>query len=147
MEPDRGLGRPFRMSVFATILRASIVLAACAVFGSACGSSAPPVAEPAAADPSAERPAPLACKMRSMMIIDHFGLGRGADSPEDAATRYQAPGSTLVVDRSGDSVTIHVVSADGDETLAILGASVLNGWRIDTVESCPDYKPHHLANG
>lgn len=79
------------------------------------------------------------------MIIDHFGLGRGADSPEDAAAPYQVPGSSLVVDKSGDSVTIRVVTADEDETLAILGASVLNGWRIDTVESCPDYKPNPIA--
>ena len=127
-------------------LRASIGMAVCAVLVSACGTSTPPVAEPAAADPPAERPPPLTCKVRSEMIIDHFGLGRGADSPEDAAKPYHAAGSTLVVDKSGDSVTIHVVSADGDETLAILGASTLNGWRIDTVESCPDYKPHHFAN-
>jgi hypothetical protein len=134
------------MSVLTRALRASIGIAAFAVSVSACGTSSPPVAEPAAADPTAERPPALACKMRSEMIIDHFGLGRGAGSPEEAATRYQAPGSTLVVDRRGDSATIHVVSADGDETLAILGASILNGWRIDTVESCPDYKPHISAN-
>ncbi len=79
------------------------------------------------------------------MILDHFGIGKGADSPEDAAAPYQAPGSTLVVDRGGEATTIHVVSADSDETLAIMGASNWDGWRIDTVESCPGYKPNIIT--
>ena len=127
------------------ILRVSIGIAACAVVLAGCGTSAGPAAQTPVAAPAAERPPPLACEMRSEMILDHFGLGKGADSPKDAAAPYQAPGSTLVVDKGGEAATIHVVSADGEETLAIMGASNLRGWRIDTVESCPDYKPNIIT--
>jgi hypothetical protein len=122
-------------------LRVAIGLAACAVVVSACGTSTPPAAETAVAAPTAERPPPLTCKMRSQLILDHFGFGKGADSPEEAAARYQPSGSTLVVDKGGEGATIHVVSADGEETLAIMGASQLRGWRIDTIDSCPGYRP------
>lgn len=125
-------------------LRGPIGIVACLAV-SACATSARPAAEAAVAAPTAERPPPLACEMRSEMILDHFGVGKGADSPEEAAAPYQAPGSTLVVDEGGGAATIHVVSADGEETLAIMGASNLRGWRIDTVESCAGYEPSVVA--
>lgn len=124
------------------ILRLSIGIGACAVVLSGCGTAAGPAAETSVAAPTAQRPPPLACEMRSQLFLDHFGIGKGADSPEDAAAPYRARGSTLVVDKGGDAATIHVVSADGEESLAIMGASNMRGWRIDTVESCPDYKPN-----
>lgn len=79
------------------------------------------------------------------MILDHFGIGKGAGSPEDAAAAHRAPGSTLVVQKGGEGAAIYVVSADGAETLAIMRASNWDGWRIDTIESCPGYKPNVIA--
>ena len=121
--------------------RVSIGVGACAIAVSGCGTSTGSVAEPATPEPTAERPPPLDCKQHNQMVLDHFGLGKGADSPEEAAAPFQDPGSTLVVDETGGAATIHVVSADGHETLAIMRASILRGWRIDTIESCADYVP------
>lgn len=123
----------------------SIVLTACVLVMSACGTSARPAAEPAVAATTSERPPPLTCEMRSEMILDHFGIGKGADTPKDAAASHRAPGSTLVVEKGDEGATIHVVSADGAETLAIMRASNWDGWRIDTIESCLSYKPNVIA--
>ena len=144
VEPDGRLGRPFHMRVLTKMLRVSIGMAVCAGLVSACGTSGPQAADPAVATPTAERPPPLACKTRQM-ILDHFGQGRGADSPEQAAAPYQDPGTTLVVDRDDEGATIHVVSADGQETVAVMGASQLGGWRIDTVESCLGDKSNNVG--
>lgn len=127
------------------ILRVSIGLTVCAIVLTACGSPATPQAESATgAAPSlpAESPPALACKRRSQMILDHFGVGKSAGSPEEAAAPYLPPGSQLVIEENGDGATLFVTSADGDETLAVIGASNIGGWRIDTIESCLGYTPN-----
>jgi hypothetical protein len=120
----------------------SVGVAACVSVLTGCGTSPAPEAETAteAAAPRRESPPPLTCEMRNQMILDHFGLGKGEDSPEDAAAPYQAPGTTLVVDAGGASATAYVTSADGDRTLAIIDASNYgHGWLADSVESCAGY--------
>jgi hypothetical protein len=123
-------------------MRVPIGVAACAIVLTGCGTSAAPEAETAteAAASEPESPPPLACEMRNQMILDHFGLGKGEDSPQDAAAPYQAPGTTLVVDAGGATATVYVTSADGDRTLAIIRASNYgHGWLADNVESCAGY--------
>lgn len=130
------------MGVLSLSMGVSIGMAAFAIVVSGCGaSSGLPAAESTTAESAAMRPPPLACEQRIEVTLDHFGLGKGAGSPEAAAAPYQAEGSTLVVDEGGGTATIHVVSADGDETLAIMGASNWRGWRIDTIESCARHAP------
>ena len=144
MEPDGRPSRPFLMRVLSTTLRGSIGLAACATVLTACGTAATPEAEsatePVASQP--ESPPPLACERRYYVFLDHFGLGKGEDSPEDAAAPYQAPGTTVVVDAGGDPpTTVYVVSADGDKTLAIIDTSSYgHGWLADSLESCANYE-------
>jgi len=125
-------------------MRGSLGLAACAIVLTACGTATTPEAEsatePVASQP--ESPPPLACGRRFYMYLDHFGLGKGEASPEDAAAPYQAPGTTLVVDADSDTpTTVHVMSADGDKTLAIIDTSSYGrGWLADSLESCASYE-------
>jgi hypothetical protein len=132
------------------ILRVSIGVAACAILVTSCGTQAAPQAGPAT-EAAASRPGsppPLACQRYSEIVFDHFGLGKGADSPEDLAPRFEAPGSRVVVDQGGEGATLYVISDDGDETLAIIRASNIGDrWRADSVKSCASYVPGMSRRG
>jgi hypothetical protein len=140
MEPDQRLVRPLPMGVLS--LRVTVGLAACASVLTGCGTSWTTAAE-SATKPTAsesEAPPPLRCKLVYQMFLDHFGLGKGEDSPEEAVAPYRAPGSRVVVEESGETATLYVASADGDETVAIIRASDYgNGWLTDSVKSCHGY--------
>jgi ABC-type glycerol-3-phosphate transport system substrate-binding protein len=143
MEPDQRPVRPFPMGGLS--MRVTVGLAACAIVFTGCGTSSTTAAE-SATKPTAsesESPPPLRCKLVYQVILDHFGLGKGEDSPEEAVARYRAPGSRVVVEETGDTATLYVASADGDETVAIIQASNYgNGWLTDNVRSCHGYAFH-----